>query len=37
VVEVEERNDDWRMELGSDYEELIALIYCIGSVDVHLF
>jgi hypothetical protein len=37
VVEVEERNEDWKMELGSDYEELIALINCIGSVDVHFF
>jgi hypothetical protein len=34
VVEVEE---DWRMELGSDYKELIAIINCIGSVDAHLF
>jgi hypothetical protein len=34
VVEVEERNEYWRMKLGSDYEELIALINCIGSVDV---
>jgi DNA-directed RNA polymerase alpha subunit len=37
VVEVEERNEDWRMELGSDYEKLIALINCNGSVDVHFF
>jgi hypothetical protein len=37
VAEVEERNEDWRMELESDYEELIALITCIGTVDVHLF
>jgi hypothetical protein len=30
-------NEDWRMDLGSDYEELIALINSIGSVDVHFF
>jgi hypothetical protein len=37
VVEVEKRNEDWMMELGSDYEELIALINCISSVGVHFF
>jgi hypothetical protein len=37
VVEVEERNENWKMELGSDYEELIALVNCIDSVDVHFF
>jgi hypothetical protein len=36
-VETEKRNEDWRMELGSDHEELIALIKRIGSVDVHFF
>jgi hypothetical protein len=34
---VEKRNEDWMMELGSDYEELIALINCISSVGVHFF
>jgi hypothetical protein len=34
---VEERNGDWRMKLGSDYEELIALINCIGNVDYNIF
>ena len=24
VVEVGKKNEDWRIELGSDYEELIA-------------
>jgi hypothetical protein len=37
VVELEERNEDWRMELGSNYEKLIALINYIGSLDVHFF
>jgi hypothetical protein len=35
VVEVEERNEDWRMEFGRDYEEIIALINCISSVNIH--
>jgi hypothetical protein len=37
VVEVEERNGDWRMKLESDYEELITLIYCLGIIDVYFF
>jgi hypothetical protein len=37
VVEVEEKNGDWRMELGSDYKELITLINCIGSLDAYFF
>jgi hypothetical protein len=37
VIGVEERNGDWMIELESDYKKLIALINCIGSVDVHFF
>jgi hypothetical protein len=37
VVEVEERHEDWTMKFGRDYEEIIALINCISSVNIHFF
>jgi hypothetical protein len=37
MVGVEERNVDWRMELGRHYEKLIILINYIDSVDIHFY
>ena len=34
---MEEKDGDWMIELGSDYEELTAFINCFGSVDVYFF
>jgi hypothetical protein len=37
VDEVEEKIEDWRINLGSDFEKIIAFINYIRSVDVHFF